>query len=174
MTEQKNNTVMQHFLPQCSSYIVLYWRRLEYGICAIVGVFTMQHTAHTQAILFVASPYKGSRLAEWARIPAGLFKIVKDSNTKLLSVLDLDSEVRDRIYSDFMMFLRKRETSLRPIRITCLFETLKLGPFMIVLRESVILNGYINIPVQANHKDIVRFDLERDQNYVIILDELKR
>lgn len=131
-------------------------------------------SAHTQAILFMASPHQGSRLAEWARIPANIFNIVKDTNTKLLSVLDLDSEVRDRIHAEFMMFLRKRETSPTPIRVTCLFETLKLGLFMIVPRKSATLDGYVNLSVHADHRDIARFDTDKDQTYMMVLDELKR
>ena len=143
----------------------------------------------TRVILFAATPHEGSSLVQWAEIPLSIFEIVTPTSTSLLSVLHTDSEVADRIRDDFLNLLQKRKSEGPPFDVTCLYETLtttvigpklsavvpgKLSSFEVVSPESAKLSGHNSISVRANHRDIVRFDSEKDEGFQTIAAELQR
>lgn len=128
----------------------------------------------TRAILFMGTPHTGSALAAWAKIPIRAMGLIKQSNKELISLLEPNSEMLSRIQMDFLDYIRQRETNHQPISITCLFEELPLGHFMIVPKESVILPGYNYASVHANHKDMAKFETEQDPGYLTVLAELER
>ena len=119
--------------------------------------------ALTRAILFAATPHEGSSLAAWAKIPASTLGVIKQTNTNLLAILQTTSEVRDRVQYDFASHLRKRQSQGPPFEITCLFETLKMGPVTIVPKKSAVIVGYNSISIHADHRDIVRIKEETTQ-----------
>ena len=130
--------------------------------------------AATCAVLFAATPHEGSSMANWAKIPASTLGIVKQGNVNLLAILHTTSEVRDRIQDDFLSLLRRRQLQGPPLDVTCLFETLRTGPFTIVPKNSAVLPGYNSIPIRADHRDIVRWREENSEGYDAIIQELRR
>jgi len=130
--------------------------------------------ALTRAILFVATPHTGSSVASWAKIPAKLLARFQLTNTKLLPILEETSEVRDRIHDDFLSLLRKRQLRDPPLDITCLFETLNMGPVTVVSPNSAVITGYNSISIHANHRDIVRMTGGNWEGADTIVKELKR
>jgi hypothetical protein len=130
--------------------------------------------AVTRAILFAATPHKGSSIADWAKVPASTLKLAKQTNVNLLSILKTTSEARDRIYGDFLALLRGRQLQGSPLDITCLFETLTTGPIIVVPEKSAVISGYNSISIRADHRDIVRMDEGNTEGAEAIVRELKR
>ena len=56
-----------------------------------------------RAVVFCGTPHRGSDVAGWGTLAANLVAMAwKDSNTKLLSDLRVDSEILDMIQEDFL------------------------------------------------------------------------
>jgi hypothetical protein len=52
--------------------------------------------------MFLGTPHRGSAAAGWGEIVARLSRLVmQDTNKRLISTLDLDSETLNRIHEDF-------------------------------------------------------------------------
>lgn len=79
----------------------------------------------TTAILFLGTPHSGSpSLAAWAEGLARAIGMFKQTNPQILRVLKQDSEVLERIQTEFHAMIRIRAD--HPIHITCCYEELPL------------------------------------------------
>jgi hypothetical protein len=79
----------------------------------------------TRAIAFLGTPHRGAELAQPAGLVARLIGFIKQTNTDVLGALRIDSEVLDRIRSEFhtMMAAPSKEKP-HPIEIACFYEEL--------------------------------------------------
>ena len=83
--------------------------------------------ACTRGILFLGTPHGGSGLATWAELLAKSIGLIKQTNSRILEVLQRDSEVLARIQKDFHSMIRARANNHDPaIAITCFYEQLPL------------------------------------------------
>jgi hypothetical protein len=81
----------------------------------------------TRAIAFLGTPHSGSSIAPFAAGLARLLGLIRQTNPRILAVLQSDSEVLARIQKDFHTMLRARAVKgHRNISITCFFEELPL------------------------------------------------
>ena len=80
----------------------------------------------TRGIIFLGTPHGGSGLAEWGKGLACSIGFIKQANSDILEVLKTESEILDRIQSDFHNSIRTRADLAQPIDITCFFEELPL------------------------------------------------
>ncbi len=86
-------------------------------------------SSHTIGILFLGTPHHGADLAAWATFGTAITKIVKRTNSDIVSVLRLGSEVLARIQDGFHGLLRIRTNEGAGICVTFFFEEL---PFPII------------------------------------------
>lgn len=79
-------------------------------------------------MIFLGTPHSGSGLAKWAEILAKSIGLIKQTNPKILDVLNSDSEVLARVQTGFHNMVRARAESepSRSIKITCFYEELPL------------------------------------------------
>lgn len=123
-----------------------------------------------KGIVFMGTPHKGAWMADWAKIPASIFGVVKSTNTTLLDILQRDNQLLESIQVDFLTMIRRLRESGRGVEITCFFEEL---PFpvvgKIVTSESATLDGYDIYSIYGNHRDMVRFASEDDPGFKRLL-----
>jgi hypothetical protein len=82
----------------------LFLHRYALAVMQPSGATPLLMSSRTQQLS--GTPYSGSALANWARIPASSLGIVTSINTSLLSVLDTRSKVLSRIQEDLFSMLR--------------------------------------------------------------------
>lgn len=81
----------------------------------------------TRGIIFLGTPHHGSGLARWAKMLAKSMGFFKQTDPKILQVLQNDSEVIARIQDSFHAMVRARnQDKMQPIEITYFFEELPL------------------------------------------------
>ncbi|KAJ5778279.1 hypothetical protein N7520_001525 [Penicillium odoratum] len=123
-----------------------------------------------EGIAFMGTPHKGAWMADWAKIPASVFGLVKSTNVTLLDILQRDNQLLDSIQVDFVTMIRRLRESGRAVGVVCFFEEL---PFpvvgKIVTEESATLDGYDVYSIYANHRDMVRFESEEDPGFKRLL-----
>ena len=76
----------------------------------------------TIGLLFLGTPNHGADLAEWATLGTTIAKIVRHTNSDIVSVLTPGSKMLSRVQHGFHSFLRLRTE----IAIMCFFEELPL------------------------------------------------
>lgn len=142
----------------CKDALRLSQNNAEARLCAIFE--------QIRGIIFIATPHGGSWLAKWAKTSANLLGVVKTADISLLSLLETDSEVLNRIHDDFLSMLIKRQTEHRSINIACFYEVLPLrGRIKIVDKDSATISGFNNVSVHADHRNIARFKSKDDPGY---------
>lgn len=85
-----------------------------------------QISSCTIGIVFLGTPHHGADLAAWAKFGTTIAKIIKHTNTNIVSVLKPGSEMLARVQDEFHGLLRKRRDEESEIAITCFFEELPL------------------------------------------------
>lgn len=60
-----------------------------------------------KAIIFIGTPYKGSWMADWARIPAIALGCVKSANMSLFAVLETESQFLEFLQIEFLAIVRE-------------------------------------------------------------------
>jgi hypothetical protein len=92
---------------------------------------TEEHTRriweNTRGIIFMGTPLRGAAHADWATIGANFIKLFKKSNARLLSTLQRDSEVLERIRKDFMTQVKARYDAgdrEKSLKLKCFTEEL--------------------------------------------------
>ncbi|KAL9090850.1 MAG: hypothetical protein Q9165_005058 [Trypethelium subeluteriae] len=131
---------------------------------------------YTRGIAFLGTPHHGSGLASWAEKLAKAMGLVKQTNSRIVEVLERDSEVLARIQDSFHTMIRARnQDGLQPIDIACFYEELPLpGVGVVVPSCSAILPGYIPIGIHANHMDMTKFISADDAGFRAVVGELHR
>ncbi|KAJ5892845.1 alpha/beta-hydrolase [Penicillium tannophilum] len=123
-----------------------------------------------EGIAFMGTPHKGAWMADWAKIPASVFGLVKSTNVMLLDILQRDNQLLDSIQVDFLTMIRRMRESGRGIGIACFFEELPFPVIgKIVTEESATLDGYDIYSIYGNHRDMVRFGSEEDPGFKRLL-----
>ncbi|OAG43666.1 hypothetical protein AYO21_02252 [Fonsecaea monophora] len=129
----------------------------------------------TKGIIFMGTPHMGSRMADWARVPASALGMVKSTNKSLLKILELDDQLLESVQVEFLAMIRDLRESNRRLEVTCFFEEL---PFpvvgKVVSKKSATFAGYNPIGIHANHRNMVRFASSDETGFKRVLGELTR
>lgn len=130
----------------------------------------------TRGIIFLGTPHHGSGLARWAEALSRSIGLVKKTNSKIVGVLNRDSEVLARIQDGFHTMVKARSSqNLPPIEITCFYEEMPLpGIGLVVPQDSAILPGYIPIGIHGSHMDMTKFAGSTDPGFLAVCGEMRR
>ena len=94
---------------------------------------------NTRGIIFMGTPLRGARLADWAAIGASFIKLFNRTNTPLLSTLQHDSQVLERIRKDFMTQLKVRYDARekeKSLKLKCFTEEVPVSGVGLVSHRS--------------------------------------
>ena len=70
----------------------------------------------------MGTPLRGADLAQWASRLAQSIGLIKQTNHRILDVLQRESETLSQIQDNFSHLVRKREHNGPVIELTCMFE----------------------------------------------------
>lgn len=130
----------------------------------------------TRGILFLGTPHSGSGFAVAAETLATCIGLLKQTNARILKVLQTNSEVLTRIQAGFLSMIRARANDPDlSIAITCFYEELPLiGVGKVVPMYSAILPAYAKIGIYSNHMNMTKFEDEDDPGFISVSGELRR
>jgi protein SERAC1 len=79
--------------------------------------------ASTRGIVFLRTPFRGSKLANWGKLATDALHLTSDINRDLITLLKPESEILFKLRHLFVESVRRREKD-RPasIRLKCYFE----------------------------------------------------
>lgn len=135
----------------------------------------MDFSQHTAGIIFMGTPHRGSAIADYATRFSSLVGSFKQTNPKLLQVLQRESDTLHRIHDDFYDLINERRNSYdqHNISVMCFWEELPSpNAGLIVPKESAILPGFADRGIHANHKNMAKFISESDPGYQSFVQEL--
>jgi hypothetical protein len=151
----------------CKKAILLSRNNPEAHLC---GIFDC-----VKGVIFMATPHKGSWMADWAKIPASAVGLVKSANKSLLGILETDDQLLESIQLEFWSMVRGLREGGRGFEVTCFFEELPLPVVgKVVSKESATLEGYASFSIHANHSDMVKFASAEENGFKRLLGELTR
>ncbi|KAK0509728.1 hypothetical protein JMJ35_008122 [Cladonia borealis] len=127
----------------------------------------------TKGVVFLGTPHGGSKLAAWGTLLSNVVNSVTFGQAvrkDLLKNLERDSAVLEEISRQFV----QRAESLQ---IMSFYET-KIERHLrclVVPGSSAILNLHneLTFPLYATHRDLCRYDSERNQNYLLVESAIK-
>ena len=132
-------------------------------------------------ILFLGTPFRGSKAQTYAKIIGSIFSYMERGNAKIYDLTEPKSqEQRDQL-NNFVRIVNRQA-----IPICCFYEKhksdlariIKASPFkkeMIVVEEdSATIDGLRSLPLAANHFNMHKYFGPDDPNYNAVLPELRR
>jgi protein SERAC1 len=129
----------------------------------------------TKGIIFMGTPHTGSWMADWAKMPASAFGIVKSTNKSLLKILETDDQFLESIQVEFLAMIRDLREENRRLEVTCFFEELPLPVVgKVVPKDSATFAGYNPISIHADHCNMVKFASADENGFKRLLGELVR
>jgi pimeloyl-ACP methyl ester carboxylesterase len=132
----------------------------------------------TKGVIFMGTPHTGAWLADWSKIPADIFGVVKSTNTSLLRVLQTKDEHLLFINERFLSLLRTLREGIEGgtrLRVICFFEELgypQIG--CVVPKASATFASDTPIGIHANHRNMVKFATAEDDAFQSVAAELRR
>ncbi|KFY80332.1 hypothetical protein V499_00806 [Pseudogymnoascus sp. VKM F-103] len=131
----------------------------------------------TQGILFMGTPQCGSDASKLAAVAAGFANYFRTTNKSIINLFDPKSEVLARVQASFHERIRSRsEDEHRPMRLFVFYEDREMvvlgKSFMIVPKESAIINGYGHASLPADHSTMTKFASKSDPGYERVKNKL--
>ncbi|KAL9059229.1 MAG: hypothetical protein Q9162_001266 [Coniocarpon cinnabarinum] len=129
-------------------------------------------TESTTGVVFLGTPHRGADLAYWARV---LGKIGNAAvHGRLRDDLLSDLQPKSRALGDLCSLFVERAVSMS---ICSFYERLKTPVIndLVIDKDSAVLHlpNETAIPLEANHRDLVKFLSESSANYVLVCDEIQ-
>jgi protein SERAC1 len=152
----------------------------------------------TRGLVFLGTPHQGSAIATWFEGLAKITGLLKQTNDRILGDLKRESDELVRIQDSFHNMITSRDADgLPPIEVICCYEELPmpgivgmvsefglshfppmpnyLPYFQVVTQQSAILPGsLVPIGIHRNHREMAKFDDERDPGFKAITAVLRR
>lgn len=123
----------------------------------------------------MGTPHRGSRMADWAKIPASVISHLKSVNQSLLGYLQPDNQLLNSVQRRFWDMVRQQRESGRSLEITCFYEELPLyKDYRVVPKESATMEGYTSISIRENHSRMVKFVSAEDNGFKRVVGNLAR
>ncbi|KAI9775736.1 MAG: hypothetical protein M1839_000938 [Geoglossum umbratile] len=120
-----------------------------------------------RGIVFFGTPFRGSRLANFAAFLAKLFFLQSCINTTTLNYLSIENKDVKRLVAEF-----ERQTSDHRVSLQTFYEQKKMrvGPMKRVIVERDSAKGIFgdrvhNKPLRSDHKSMVKFRSAKDRSF---------
>lgn len=122
------------------------------------------------------TPYSGSWMADWAKIPVRGLEVIKSTNQLLLSILQTEDQLLKSLRISFLSMIRDlRDNYQRRIEVTCFFEELSLPVIgKVISKVSATVADHPVISIHANHSDMIKFATIKDNGFKRLAGELVR
>jgi hypothetical protein len=129
--------------------------------------------AYTWGVIFMSTPHVGSYLAHWGDTVAKYVNIFRGTNRDILKNLQSGSSDLQRVEEDFQHMLRRGNVKLK---IFCFYEALKMNDTVgkIVENWSAILSAYDSCSINADHRNMTKFNGRADAGYAQVRGVLSR
>lgn len=140
---------------------------------------------NTRGIVFLGTPFGGSKLASWADIANNFMSKFCDVNEGAIKNLKKHSEMLDTIAREFPKFLisRLKSKDMHDIEIVCFFEQysmkknsgipgLKISGGRVVEEASASIIGYDSIGLAEDHRSMCKYEDEEKIGFVKITEKL--
>ncbi|KAK3941299.1 Alpha/Beta hydrolase protein [Diplogelasinospora grovesii] len=130
-----------------------------------------------RGMIFLGTPFAGSKKAKWAKIAADLLASLATTNADKVKDLEERSKLLMEINHNFARFIKERDRNRPWVEIACYFEeipTRVMGKNIgfIVDKESATLEGIEPLSIQEEHADMCKFEDEYRNGFVSITDKL--
>ncbi|KAI1205958.1 uncharacterized protein F4807DRAFT_464190 [Annulohypoxylon truncatum] len=130
-------------------------------------------------MIFLGTPFAGSKQARWAEIAIKLMSTISNTNENLVKDLEERSKTLAEINSNFTQLVKARDRTPHWIEIACYFEGLptigkRKGSAFIVDKDSATLPGIAPVSIEKNHVNMPKFDGEYRPGFISISDKLSR
>lgn len=130
-----------------------------------------------RGMVFLGTPFAGSKKAKWARIAAGLLAYLATTNVEKVKDLEERCKLLEDINHNFSQFVKSRDRNPPWVEIACYFEEIPtrvkgkdIG--YIVEKESATLEGHQPLSIQEEHADMCKFVDEYRNGFISIADKL--
>ncbi|KAL4783349.1 hypothetical protein BJX76DRAFT_330123 [Aspergillus varians] len=125
------------------------------------------------ATFFFGTPHRGSDLAPLTNAITKVMKLSRyPMNQDIVRLLQRDSEVLAEVEESFAIWLRRNSHRFHVVSFYEEREIPVIG--LVVTKESAKVAGWDQLPIPANHMDMIRFGDPEDLGYIRIKGELKR
>lgn len=127
---------------------------------------------HIQGMIFLGTPFRGSRHAKWVDI---IYNILNHKSSRNLKDLQETSEKLKILTEAFPEVLRKRDIEGPRIGVAFFIEMLDYIGLRIVAEDSAWIPGRgDHARIHADHTTICKFDSNRDEGYGSVLGAIKK
>ncbi|KAK2772127.1 hypothetical protein CKAH01_14032, partial [Colletotrichum kahawae] len=128
-----------------------------------------QLTEDTASVLFLGTPHRGSKSADFGSVIAGVLRVVSPTNvnSRLIDQLRPSNGELGRIERSFPGFLERRKQHSSPVHVACFMEMNTMRGFRnyVVDERSSTIDGYMRIPIDADHSAMAKFESRENQSY---------
>lgn len=130
---------------------------------------------HIKGMIFLGTPFFGSKIAGWGEIVRRIYSLVQKTDQNTLKNLKLDSEELKDLRLGFPEVIRKRNQTPSKVAVVFFFEKKMTYKVWVVKEEDASYPGVGEIlPMQANHLDICKFDDAEDDGYKQVRAKIKQ
>ncbi|KAL5387209.1 hypothetical protein DPSP01_003820 [Paraphaeosphaeria sporulosa] len=128
-----------------------------------------------KGMIFLGTPFYGSKIAGWGEVVRRIYSLVQKTDQGTLKNLILDSKELKDLRFGFPDVVRKRNQTPAKIRVVFFFEKKMTYKVWVVKEEDASYPGVGEIlPMQANHRDICKFDDAEDDGYKQVRAKIKQ
>ncbi|CAH0055113.1 unnamed protein product [Clonostachys solani] len=134
--------------------------------------------SRTRLIVFLGTPHRGSRVADWGKILSNLSRIaLQEPNARILRGLQVDSEVLENIHEEFKVHVHKCGFKIYSFQEGRAPETLGISHKIVddFSSKMDLHRGLETVQsMDADHRQIAKCINEEDPRYRAILGVLKQ
>ncbi|CAH0003652.1 unnamed protein product [Clonostachys byssicola] len=134
--------------------------------------------SRTRLIIFLGTPHRGSRVADWGKILSNLSRVaLQQPNSRILRGLQVDSEVLENIHEEFKVHVHRHEFKIYSFQEGRAPETLGISHKIVddFSSKMDLHRGLETVQsMDADHRQIAKCINKEDPRYRALLGVLKQ